>query len=109
MNRSKKTASRRMMSPALLSFLDYYVGRLDAQLLAETVLPYLLDAAIGPDTTMKEKIAALKAVESASETAASEKAARQAVLSRTASLLDHRKRLVRKAAADARNAWFLAA
>jgi hypothetical protein len=31
------------------------------------------------------------------------------VISKTASLLDHCKRMVRKAASDARNAWILAA
>jgi hypothetical protein len=36
-------------------------------------------------------------------------ATRKLVILKTASLLDHRKRMVRKAATDARNAWILAA
>jgi hypothetical protein len=58
------------MSPAMLSFLDFYVSQLDPDVLSETVVPFLLDAATDANVAMNDKVVALRTVEAACEKAA---------------------------------------
>ena len=57
------------VSPAMLSFLDFYSSRLDHSVLSEVVVPFLVEAATNNSVPIRDKIVALKAVEGAAEKA----------------------------------------
>ena len=95
------------ISPATSSFLSF-LKSLDSSSseLSEVVVPFLLEAASTPAAKMGDRITALNALQASASDKAS-RDMRKAVVTKTESLLGHKKRLVRKAAADTRNLWIL--
>lgn len=96
------------LSKASRCFLEF-IQELDDELLlgmSETAVPFLLNLALNVDCDMNDRITSLNLL----DTLASEKCPRDLksmVSKRTLPLLNDKKRLIRKAAVEARNAWMI--
>ena len=94
------------LGPSAAAFLDFIHDNADGRGLgSEQAVKFLLRVS-NEASDVKERVSALEAVKKSSK-AVENKELRAEVIKKTKPLLDDKKRLVRKAAAEARNEWIL--